>query len=318
MVQTAMARERLSALRETIFRLENENVPALLKGTRKGATAGFEETVEEEFAGVSGDVLPLGIAAFDGVLQGGLPLAGLTEVRAGETRDAGAAMGFVLALAVLCQTGNRTRAGSPVLWICLGMAASEAGHPYGRGLEAYGLDISRCIFSSPRTLFDALWIAEAALSVPAFSAIILEVRGNPAHFGLNESRRLHVRARAGKMPIFLLRQAGEEEASSAHFRFLVAPAPAAGRLLPDGSILPGSIGNPVFRIAIEKSRLFAPPEFLMEWSSHARRFRHPVPETAASPAKQQPAYSVAELSTSPGGPGSADEVGRVMAFHKAS
>ncbi|WP_428426740.1 ImuA family protein [Pararhizobium sp.] len=318
MVQTPMTRERLFALRETIAQLENENVPGLLKAARKGAPAGFEPRAGNEDKGVSTHVLPLGIAALDDILQGGLPLGGLTEIRAAETRDAGAAMGFVLALAVLCQSVHRAEAASPILWIGQGMTGAEAGVPYGRGLQAYGLDIGCCIFSSPRTIADSLWIAEAALSVPIFRAIILEVRGNPAQFGLNESRRLHMRARTGHVPIFLLRQAGEEEASSALFRFLVAPAPTAGRPLPDGSMLAGSIGNPVFRVTVEKSRAFAPLELLMEWSSHARSFRHFVPETAASPAKFQPAHSVAELPAPAGRPGGADEMGRIMAFQKAS
>lgn len=317
MVQTPMARERLFALREEIARLENENVPGLLKAARKGAPVGFERKVDNEDARTCRHVLPLGITALDDILQGGLPLGGLTEIRTAETRDAGAAMGFVLALAVLCQ-GDRRQAASPVLWIGQGMTASEAGAPYGRGLQAYGLDVGRCIFSSPRTIADALWIAEAALSDPVFTAIILEVRGNPAQFGLNESRRLHMRARTGKVPIFLLRQAGEEEASSALLRFRVAPAPATARPLPDGSVLAGSIGNPVYRVTVEKSRAFSPLELLMEWSSHARRFRHLVPEAAVSPAKRQPAHSVLELPASAGGPGGADEMGRIMAFQKAS
>lgn len=317
MVQTPMTRERLFALREEISRLENENVPGLLKAARKGAPVGFEQTAGTKAAGVSGHILPLGIAALDDILQGGLPLGGLIEIRTAETRNAGAAMGFVLALAVLCQ-GDHAQGSSPILWIGQGMTAAEAGGPYGRGLQAYGLDIRHCIFSSPRTIIDALWIAEAALSAPVFTAIILEVRGNQAQFGLNESRRLHMRARTGNVPIFLLRQAGEEEASSALFRFLVAPAPATARPLPDGSAMDGSIGNPVFRVTVEKSRAFAPLVLLMEWSSHARRFRHLTSETATSPAKQQPAHSVAELSASVGGPGGADEMGRIMAFQKAS
>lgn len=317
MVQTPMTRERLFALREEISRLENENVPGLFKAARKGSPAGFERKFESEDAGASRCVLPFGISELDDLLQGGVPLGGLTEIRTAQTRDAGAAMGFVLALAVLCQ-GDCGKATSPLLWIGQGMTASEAGAPYGCGLQAYGLDISRCIFSSPRTIIDALWIAEAALSVPVFSAIILEARGNPTQFGLNESRRLHMRARAANIPIFLLRQAGEEEASSAVFRFHVAPAPASARPLPDGSVLAGSIGNPVFRVVLEKSRLFNPLELLMEWNSHARRFRQLIPGAAASPAKHQPAHSVAEFPASTRGPGGAEEVGHVMAFQKAS
>ena len=114
MEQTPMTRERLFALRETIARLENENVPGLLKAARKGAPEGFEPAGSRDF---SRHVLPLGIAALDDVLQGGLPLAGLTEIRAAETRDAGAAMGFVLALAALCQRVQSADAVSPILWI---------------------------------------------------------------------------------------------------------------------------------------------------------------------------------------------------------
>lgn len=316
MGQSTMTRERLSALRETISRLENENVPGLLKAAGKGNPAGFGQKAVTEDEGICGPVLSLGVDALDAALQGGLPLAGLTEVRTVETRDAGAALGFILALAVLCQDGRQSQPGSPILWIGQGMAASEAGHPYGRGLQAYGLNTGCCLFSTPRTVLDALWIAEAALSVPVFTAIILEVRGNPAHFGLNESRRLHLRARGGKVPILLLRQAGGEEASSAVVRFLVTPARATGRPLPDGSVLAGSIGNPVFRVTVEKSRAFASPAFLMEWNSHARRFRHILPETAASGA--EPAYPLAEFPASAGGSGGADEMGRIMAFQKAS
>ncbi|MGH6925838.1 MAG: hypothetical protein ACRED5_19090, partial [Propylenella sp.] len=43
--------------------------------------------------------LSLGVARLDAALGGGLPLATLSEVRADESRDGGAAAGFVLALA---------------------------------------------------------------------------------------------------------------------------------------------------------------------------------------------------------------------------
>ena len=53
MEQTPMTRERLFALRETIARLENENVPGLLKAARKGAATGFERKIGVDDAGVS-------------------------------------------------------------------------------------------------------------------------------------------------------------------------------------------------------------------------------------------------------------------------
>src|ERR1044072_7232693 len=111
---------------------------------------------------------------------------------------------------------------------------------------------------APRTRKHPLWLAQAAIESAAFSAVIFEVRGNPAHFGLTESRRLSLRARAARHPLFLVRQAGAEEASSAVFRLHVEPPPAGLRPLPDVSRLSGSIGNPIFRLTLEKSRNPAP------------------------------------------------------------
>lgn len=310
MVQSAMARERLFALRETIARLENRKVPSL-EAENLGQDNGAEKPCP---------VLPFGIAPLDAALQGGLPLSGLMEVRAQETRDAGTAMGFALALTILVQDnrdGERQDAISPVLWIGQGMAAPEAGLPYGRGLQAYGLDPRVFVFSTPRSLEDALWIAEAALSVPAFAAVILEVRGNPAHFGLGESRRLHLRALSRSIPLFVLRQAGEEEASSALLRFLVRPAPSAHRFLPSGKALSGSIGNPVFHVTIEKSRHPSPAEFSLEWSSDGHRFT-PVGFDAAQPSDRQPAHPRPHLPASAGRQGDATEMGRLLAFQRAS
>lgn len=319
MAENAVQRETVLSLRETIARIENRRLPGVVKAVKAADPAGFRR--KEEGSQTSGrKVLPLGIPELDDILEGGLPLEGMTEIRNSETRDAGAAAGFATALSALCQQARRQTGdvGAPVLWISQSLASTEAGLPYGLGLKAYGLDIRSLILSLPRTVKDALWIAETALSVPVFCAVILEIRGNPASLALSESRRLHVRARAGRIPLLLLRQSGHEEASSAFFRLHIEPAPARERPLPDGSMLCGSIGHPVFHVIAEKSRSPAPVGLFLEWNPHDRRFYPVEPLPAAAAADPEPAHSVARLSASSGRPGGAGTLGHLLAFPRAS
>jgi protein ImuA len=174
------------------------------------------------------------------------------------------------------------------------------------------------LHASPRKLEDALWLAEAALESRAFITTILEIRGNPKSFGLTESRRFHLRAKSAGRSLLLLRQSGEEEASSAHVRFLAEPAPARERPLPDGSMLCGSIGNPVFHLTLEKSRNPAPLSFLLEWNSHDRRFF--AVSRSANPRlpDERAAHSGTPLSASSNRPDIKKEMGALLAFARSS
>lgn len=321
MAETAVARETLFALRETIARLEGRPVPELAAAEQEvmAADDGRRKDADERL------LLPLGIPRLDKALEGGLPLDGMTEIRSHLLREAGAASGFALALASRLQVGRlqvgKDEAGkdekesSPVLWIGDTVAAMEAGFPYAVGLKDFGLQPERFLYAAPRKLEEALWLAETAVASGVFSVIILEVRGNPARFGLTESRRLSLRAKTACRPLFVLRQAGEEEASSATFRFSVEPGPASSRLLPDGSMLGGSIGNPVFRLTLEKSRNPAPLSILLEWNSHDRQFNAPVPEPERSlPAERKPTHPGAYLSASVDRPDRTKALGPVLAF----
>ena len=313
MAEAAVARETFFALRETIARLEGRPIPALAAAAR--------ETLAEKgrpgFAGVAQPLLATGVDDLDAAMQGGVPLDGLTEVRSLGLRDAGAASGFALALAArLHAQAAGTAAVSPVLWIGDTVATMEAGLPYAIGIGDFGLEPTAFLQASPRKLEDALWLAEAALASAAFAVVILEVRGNPARFGLTESRRLALRAKATERPLFLLRQGGEEEASSALFRFSVEPAPAQARPLPDGSVLGGSIGHPAFRLTLEKSRNPAPLSITLEWNAHDRRFAL-VPD-AQHPALpgEHAAHSGADLSASAHRPDRPQALGPVLAFDR--
>jgi protein ImuA len=315
MAENAVPRETVLALRDAIARLERDRPSGLAAYVTEGERAGFmaaaHARVPEE------DILPLGVPLLDEAMSGGLPLKGLTEIRVAETRDSGAATGFTLGLAALCQARRKMRGElGPILWICEPMAGKEAGEPYGVGLELLGIDVRAALFSRPRNLQQALWIAEAALGFPVFSAVILEIRGNPARLGFQESRRLQLRAVGSHVPMLLMRQAGAEESSGAALRLRVDPAPAAALMLPDGSMLSAGIGNPAFRVTTEKTRAFSPVDAYLEWSSHERRFLPldpvavPLPADAADP--------VAVLPASVGRPGGAQAMGRVMAFKRAS
>lgn len=317
MAQTAVTRERLFALRETIAKLEGKAVPAL--------AAAEQEALGDDVQAAKAKAkrtprLAFGIEQLDDALEGGLPLDGLTEVRTPMLRNAGASSGFALAIAAVLQRRDeeQERSPMPILWIADKVAGMEAGIPYAPGLKNFGLRPDRFLYASPRKLEDALWLAETAVESGVFPATIFEFRGNPKSFGLTESRRLHLRAKASGRPLFLLRQSGEEEASSASFRFLAEPAPALARLLPDGSMLGGSIGNPVFRLTLEKSRNAAPLSFLLEWNPHDRRF-FPVRQSADSRFSGEPAaHSGAELPASSDRQDRPEEMGALLAFGRAS
>ena len=313
MAQSAVTRERLFALRETIAKLEGKPAPAL---------AAAQALAEKDLStkNDSGPRLPLGIPRFDEAIDGGLPLDGITEVRSDLLREAGASSGFVLALAAMVQrqVEESHSAPLPILWIADMISTMEAGIPYAVGLRDFGLKPERFFYASPRKLEDALWLAEAAVESGVFPATILEVRGNPKPFGLTESRRLSLRAKASKRPLFLLRQAGEEEASSAYFRFLAAPAPARARPLPDGTMLGGSIGNPVFHLTLEKSRNPAPLSFLLEWNPYDRRFFTVSRSADPRLPDERAAHSGTPLSAPSNRPDIKKEMGALLAFARSS
>ncbi|WP_283195898.1 hypothetical protein [Rhizobium sp. AN80A] len=316
MAQSAVARERLFALRETIAKLEGKPVPALAAAENQALADTVLDKRETE------DVLrlPLGIPALDEALDGGLPLDGLTEIRTTLLRNAGASSGFVLALAAMLQHGQAEGAKGqlPILWIADTVATMEAGRPYAVGLSDFGLKPRLFLHAAPKKLEDALWLAETAVESGVFPATILEVRGNPRPFGLTESRRLNLRAKASRRPLFLLRQAAEEEASSAIFRFLAEPAPSTARPLPDGSMLGGSIGNPIFRLTLEKSRNPAPFSILLEWNPHDRRFFPVRPSADTHFPGERSAHSGAAFPASADRPHIQEEVGSRLAFAQSS
>jgi protein ImuA len=320
MAGDAVARETLFALRETIARLEGRPVPALAAAAQEAMAAGqMGEMPQSKEERREKPPLSIGVADFDEALEGGIKLDALTEIRSQALRDAGAATGFALALAsrLRAQADGRPGRCSPVLWIGDVVSTMEAGLPYAIGLKQFGLETGGFFQAFPRKLDEALWLAETALESAVFAVVILEVRGNPARFGLTESRRLALRAKAAGRPLFLLRQAGEEEASSAFHRLCIEPAPALARPLPDGSLLGGSIGNSSFRLVLEKSRNPAPLSFVLEWNAHDRQFSSVAAGQRPTVPRARSAHSGAGLSASADRSDRAQEMGSLLAFSGA-
>jgi protein ImuA len=284
MASPATAQAELCRLRRDIARIEGrladadrlvlDSDPAGGPVSRAAAVDGGERAgALASKAGSGADLKPrqrrgllrLGHPALDSILEGGLPLAALHEVRAGQSRDGGAAAGFVLALVSrLAEAG-----GVPsILWISEAGARRETGGLYPPGLLALGLDPARIVDVATRTGSEAFWAFEAALACPGLGAAICELR--QVSLDLTATRRCALRAREAGVTGFLLRLGGEPEPSAAELRFRVAPAPA-------GAIdaFSGGVGRMAWRVALEKNRGGRTGNFSLEWNAHERRFAEP-------------------------------------------
>ncbi len=124
----------------------------------------------QKTAGIGDDpgALPLGIAAIDAALGGGLARGALHEIAAPSEAHLAAATGFALGLAA--------RGQARVLWIAEDMALDESGAPYGPGLDVFGLAPERLLTVAAAQPRDLLWAMEEALRCRAIRAVIGELR----------------------------------------------------------------------------------------------------------------------------------------------
>ncbi len=272
MVERAVARETIFALRREIAKIEGVLADRLEPPPGRSGIADGVFVRRDGRAVENGrpSLLRTGADAFDAVLGGGLPRAGLVEIHGKETRDAGAVAGFTLALAsLLLKEGTD----GPLLWIGTADIFHETGFPYLPGLHArFGIGPETILFARPRQLRDALWIAEEAARLKALSAVFLEIGGSPHQLDFTATRRLHRRALQAERPLFLLREAGFAEPTAAPLRLILAPAGARPRSTLAGP-LANSIGPPSFVVGIDKSRNAPSRQFILEWDAAECSFR---------------------------------------------
>lgn len=229
-------------------------------------------------AGRAGRVA-LGVPDIDTMTGGGLSLADMHEVRCSASRDIACAAGFVAVLLGQLMKGG-THDG-PVFWVSEGAATFEAGFLYAEGLSWFGVDPAQIIHVHPRDLGDALWAAGEVARSGNPLATVFHVKGNHRALDLAVSRKLMLRAQTGGAPLFLLRQAGEEEASSAATRWHVAPAPS----LPDAQFERG-VGHMRLALSLEKNRNGRTGHWLVAWNPEKRSLEHaanPVSSSATKP-----------------------------------
>lgn len=212
-------------------------------------------------------VLPLGIAAVDAALGGGLARGALHEIVAASEAHLPAATGFALALAAHAQ--------ARVVWIAEDMALAESGAPYGPGLDVFGLPPERLLAVNVAHARDLLWAMEETLRCRAVGAVIGEVRDSAVI--TVALRRLSLAAAESGTLALLLRAAPADEASTAATRWIVGAAP-----------------NACFAVELVRNRRGPFGVWILEWSDSDERFllaTHAQP--VAAPALDRPHRQIA-------------------------
>jgi len=246
-------------------------------------------------------LLPFGIRQLDRLLSGGLRRNALHEVRSQTTRDSIAATGFAIAvLARLAEADDR-----PILLVIEAGALSEAGHPYGPGLDRFGLDSRQLFIVRTKRPGESLWVFEEALRCRGLAAVLAEIRGQPPQLDLTASRRLALRARDNGVMGLLLRQASAAEPGAAATRWHVSPRPAS--VTDDFA---AGIGQPAWRLDLERNRNGPTGTFDLEWNHGIRAFALAEPIS--------PALSLTRTSPSGDRPDPSAEAGTLVAFRRAS
>jgi protein ImuA len=254
-----VAAETIASLRREIARIEGRPLVGDAIDFME-----FSEPGRPSFSARRGsEILPFGLPGLDDLTGGGLRRAALHENRSDTTRDWATANGYAAAiLARLATTDNR-----PILWIIEAETAREAGSPYGVGLDRFGLDSTRLLLVHASKPDEVLWVFEEALACRGLSAVLAEMRGNPASLDLTASRRVALRARENGVLGLLLRQSASADPGAALTRWSVAPLPA-------GTIgdFPAGIGRPAWRLALERNRRGRTGRIDVEWDHERRAF----------------------------------------------
>ena len=229
--------------------------------------------------------LPLGVAAIDAALGGGLARGALHEIAAVSEAHLTTATGFVLGLAAHEQ--------AHVAWIAEDMALAESGAPYGPGLDAFGLAPERLLTVSVARSHDLLWTMEEALHCRAVRIVIGEVRDSAV--STVALRRLSLAAAKSGVFALLLRASPTDETSTAATRWIVGAA---------SSVIPGRERSertrndeeirPRLAAQLVRNRRGPLGAWILEWSDSDERFLLATPaQPVAAPALDRPHRKVA-------------------------
>lgn len=239
-----MPRVSIVALRETIARIEAMGM---------------------SLAGKKGKI-PLGHAAADAALNGGILPGALHEIYAAE-RDSVSASAFAAMLAqrTACEH-NYT------LWVRQDFTSQQCGELSAQGLLDLGIDPDRLLLVRTRNGAETLRAASDAMSCKALGAVVLELWRQPKSLDLVASRKLTLRAGKSGVTVFLIRvSASTTMPSTAETRWFVR-----AERTPD---FVEDWGNPLFEAKLARNRHGHTGAWAMEWSCDARVFRE-IPQNS--------------------------------------
>jgi protein ImuA len=216
---------------------------------------------------------PLGVAAIDAALAGGLERGRVHEVHAAQDGDAAAAAGFVVAVATR-MAGDRGNS-APVLWLRSRRAAHLGGAVQANGWAELGGAPGRGLVGIVPDALALLRAAHDAVRVGLLGAVIVESWGTMRELDLTASRRLALAAEKSGVPLFLLRADADPVPSAAQTRWQVASAPSHA--------LPGNApGRPTFDLTLLRQR--SGPcglNWRVEWDRDRCEFHDAAPAGAA-------------------------------------
>lgn len=209
------------------------------------------------------EVFSTGVAALDAHLGGGLRREVVHEFFAADTGQSQAADGFALGLVLRSEPKS-------LVWVLQSRAFSEAGVPYGPGVEDWGLETGSLVMVTVRDAAQLLSAGEEALASGAADAVLMSVWGNAPAFTLTASRRLALAATRGRSTGFFVRAAASPAPSTAETRWRV-------RAVPSTPLEAQAPGLPALAVELLRSRSGAPSgEWIVEWDREARTFAAPA------------------------------------------
>jgi protein ImuA len=200
---------------------------------------------------------PLGIAAIDAALGGGLVHGALHELSAATALHVGTAAGFALALAALAREPHKE-----TLWIATDFGCLETGVLYGPGLDQFGLAAERLLIVRVPRPIDALFAMEEGLKCRALATVVAELSEAP---DLTATRRLSLAARNGGGLGLMLRHKADGAPSTATTRWRIAAAPSA----PDEF---GGLGLTAFTLSLTRNRRGPCGAWTLAWDHHEHAF----------------------------------------------
>jgi len=217
--------------------------------------------------------VPLGHAAADEALKGGLALGAVHEVFAEEGRQGATASGFALGL-VRRVTQNRRF----VLWITQKFAGCETGDVAMPGFVELGLDPRFIVAVHADNAVMALRAAADGLSCNALGAVVTELWGEPKAFDAVASRKLTLAAGNSGVTGVMLRLAAAPEVSTAETRWIVRAARS-----PPGAHT-AAWGEPAFDAELVRNRHGPTGRWIMHWNCDEHLFKQHVFDPQATPA----------------------------------